>query len=741
MSRSADEYSNISLLLSDVLDDIGVDEDTVNKRREHWSLFEAYNDVSVSLITEGFSTGYHFGSQSEGSTTFRLQSDFDQLRELKDPVVIEDSKFWQAGRNQLLMIRNESVTPGYCLLQAMRTDVPQPEQNLDTAQWRIKEHPIITANSFKEEQGMILLQNGAFEKEMDEGTERNGPAFTWPGTFTSNETDIVLALKCDQWPRGARIPVDEQNPHKWPTIDMKREAESTGCFVIAVAGKESQYKDFEWRISTAKAERILMVSLNVIQLKCFVLLKFVLKTYIHPKCGKVLTSYMCKHVLFHQVKRGQENWQKHTLFACLKSCIIELHSYVKQKFLPRFIMPDDNLMRGKVTEKEQNQVLKVIENLIEMDIDILSAIEFEDLGLRLRYKVGQNPIGLSVQTHGQVSYEDIMHLQTKEEMSHVNDITMKMIQGQKFAQTAINIISSTIKGETTLHQILHRYKSFVDIGNTKQRKACKELIPIVKSTIGCIEASDVLVNMPSVSEDILEKWFPDHIKEDNIWSCLKKASVFYCSGRVQQAENILQEVNKHFDANNIQTLCRCKNILIDSEKLIFILMSIARSNNSFFTPCMIFLPEETNCIPKELQYEINRSFNEDITKILQEGEYWKLRVNVDVSHFLYFLQFKIYQQLERPNEKNRALKNLQKAIASERHSCHTETAYNLLGQCLEEENRMDEAMECYGKSFNVWPEYNIAMIHACKLLCKVIHNKKLGKMSSGRTHTSGSNSP
>ncbi|KAL4232410.1 hypothetical protein ACF0H5_009978 [Mactra antiquata] len=725
----SDEYSHTSQLLSDVLEDIGLDEDTVKKKRESCLLCEAYNDIFQQDTSTSTSALYYFGSKSEGTTTVELQSDLDQLLVYKEPMVIEDIKFWQAGRYQLLMIRNESVTPGYCFLQALRTDVPQPEQRLNAFQARIKGHQLVinTANSLKEEQGMILLQNDVFDLDMSIDHDRNGPAFTSPKTSATNEADLVLALKCDQWPRKARIPADEENPQKWPTMDMKKEAESTGCFIIAVAGKESQYGDFEWRISTAKAERILMFSLNITQLQCFVLLKIVLKTFIHPKHGKVLTSYMCKNVLFHQIKKGhQELWQKHTLFACFKDCIMALHSCVKQKCLPRFIMPEDNLMTGKVTDKVQNKVLKEIEYLLDMNVNILSTFEIEDLGLRLSVKANQSHISLPLLRPRQINNEDVKQLQTKEETSNVNDIVMKVFQGEHVARIVICTLCSTLIQKTTLHQVLHKYQRLVDNGNKKQREACLHLIPMIKSSIGCIEASTKLANRSSVSEEIFEKWFPDCINEDNIWSCLKKASLLYCSGHAVQAETFLQEVNKHIDANNVHTLCRCKGIPINIEQLL-LLPGMSR-NKTIFAPCINFLCKEMNSIPRELQYEryryvtVNTTLFDDMLEILRE-EFWKACVTVDVSHFLYYLQFKIYQQLDKEIEKNRALENLQNAITSDSHSRHIETAYNLLGQCLEEENRMDEATECYFKSLKLMPKYNIALIHVCILLCKVIHHK------------------
>jgi tetratricopeptide (TPR) repeat protein len=89
---------------------------------------------------------------------------------------------------------------------------------------------------------------------------------------------------------------------------------------------------------------------------------------------------------------------------------------------------------------------------------------------------------------------------------------------------------------------------------------------------------------------------------------------------------------------------------------------------------------------------------------------------VDSLPYLYYLQYKTYQRLARYNDQQRALNNLMLAISVEPNLGHRETVLNLLGQCLEQENRYDHALQCYFLSLNIRPRNNAANFHVFRLL-------------------------
>jgi hypothetical protein len=126
MFQEPDYRENLSLMLSEVLHDIGVNERIVMGRRRGFMLRETIGNITFRL-TDLNVTFYHLGSQSEGTTTIGLDSDIDILACDHYVNIIQDWSEWEHGKKNYLMIQDENTTPGYCFLQALRDDEPLPE--------------------------------------------------------------------------------------------------------------------------------------------------------------------------------------------------------------------------------------------------------------------------------------------------------------------------------------------------------------------------------------------------------------------------------------------------------------------------------------------------------------------------------------------------------------------------------------------------------------------------------------
>ncbi|XP_045191872.2 uncharacterized protein LOC123548570 [Mercenaria mercenaria] len=321
MFHTPDYYHNISMRLSEVLDDIGVNENIVTKRRMATLLQESMFTIT-SKATGIPQTLYKLGSTSEGSTTLGLNSDTDILNCQDDVIVIQDWSEWTPGKCNLLIIQNETTPPGYCLLQVLRHDVPLPTSHE-------------TDNVYvKDSSGKILYKNTIIDDIMPEGCQRQGPSSASaaePGILAS---DIVTALPCKSWPQSSRAWLDRQETNTWPTAEMKIHAKTTKCFLVGVGSRTSEYSEFEWRISTSLAERCLMFNLNITQIRCYILMKMILKTYINIENldnESYISSYICKTVLLHCIINKHSNiWKECDILNCLNFCILTLNNYIYQ---------------------------------------------------------------------------------------------------------------------------------------------------------------------------------------------------------------------------------------------------------------------------------------------------------------------------------------------------------------------------------------------------------------------------
>jgi predicted nucleotidyltransferase len=354
------------------MDDIGVNERIVFMTRRAWLLHESMNDVNA--------IAFHFGSQSEGSTTTDLDSDIDILICLETKQVIQDWIEWKPGKNQYLMVQDDTTSPGYCLLQTVQPDIPVPVQYIQQHEHHRTDY-----------RGRVLLRHSlCFPSVRGLDGARHGPAQTrYKGPTSVSDIDTVFALSCPSWPKEAEPWLNQLTVSGWPTAVMKRYAAERGCFVVPVASRASVNQDTEWRISTSLAERCLMFSLNMTRIRCYILMKMIVETHIKPKCEDVISSYMCKTVLFHCVADSRfSQWNNSQLLPCLYHCLQRLFHCILSENCPHFIIPGNNLLAGKLSFQTKQQLVEIMKWLTTNIEQSLLAISLDGVGPRLHVKSG-----------------------------------------------------------------------------------------------------------------------------------------------------------------------------------------------------------------------------------------------------------------------------------------------------------------------------------------------------------------
>ncbi|XP_060558750.1 uncharacterized protein LOC132719030 [Ruditapes philippinarum] len=346
MYNVANYYDSVSLKLSDVLGDIGLNERLVLKRRKEMLLAETIRTVPESVFSDH--TLYMFGSLSEGTTTLGLLSDTDILLCNHMINLMQEYSEWKQGYLNLLMIKDVNSSPGYCLLQVIRPDQPLPSKD------------VTTKNYVKVDKEIVLFKNLLGTDGID-GRVMHGPAWTTqrPGL---RDYDTVMSFKCNSWPKEARQWLQEDDNMHWPSREIKKFAQNSGCFVVSTASRISQYKDLEWRISTSLAERSLMFSLNITQIRCYVLVKMVLKTYLNTQGESNLSSFMCKAVLMNCVKKTHPGfWVESNILTCFTYYLQRILFSILHDHCPHFIIPENNLMAGQFPAQIKHILLKKIE--------------------------------------------------------------------------------------------------------------------------------------------------------------------------------------------------------------------------------------------------------------------------------------------------------------------------------------------------------------------------------------------
>ncbi|XP_045191742.2 uncharacterized protein LOC123548504 [Mercenaria mercenaria] len=700
------DYRTVSLKLSEVLNDTGVSERMVLKRRRMYLLMETMQTSIYRMSNHNYSH-YHFGSKSEGSTTIGLKSDIDSLICYNDYNVIKDWTEWQPGSINLLMIKDETTSPGYCLLQHLGDDKPLPSL--------LHHRPDNKYHTFS--RGKVLWKNTAISVPLA-GSVKNGPATSLQGRPGLVDDDVVLSFHCKSWPVEAQPWLVRQGVGRWPTEKMKKYCETTGCFVVPVGSKSGLNEEVEWRISTCHAERCLMFNLNITQLRCYTLMKMILKTFIKPCCGGVLSSYMCKTVLFHCIQnKHSNNWRQSNLLACLMSCLKILQNFVRHENCPHFIIPENNLMAVKISPHNKHKILEILQNIIQCEGHALLEIPIDDLGRRLQAKMNMDEAFPYYLTPAQIN---------------------TIISTQLLYRTA-NLISNShrellVKGTmpdriVMLHQILSDYifiltRMYRENGfNSLEKSVFKILTPLLSFSLGSVIASQDINTARIISHKALS-WFSVGLNSDVASGRLKLASALYCVGDMERTEIVLRNTEEKYDLNTVEPVCGCYPHLLHYIKPEF-LNKCNTGNEELLKHitafCVRFLPCEINCVPEELKYEMFRSTQEDMLERDEDNDCWMDWAVVDSLPYLYFLQYKTYGALQRVADKQRALANLVTSTETEANLGHRETALNLLGQCMEQENQHIDALHCYMISLNIQARNNAANILICRLLNELVN--------------------
>jgi len=646
-------------------------------------------------------TTFHFGSQSEGTTTPGLQSDTDQLRTFNNVNIMYSWADWQQGDINLLMVRDEDTPPQHYLLQWIRSDIPQPVTHTDNPDYVTDSH------------GRVFYSNmtdvrWAAEAYGDEHI-RHGPSNSW-----SEELDSVLAFHCNTLPPEIMSWFTWMQHGFWPSQETLQAARMCPCFLVPDGYNGSPTEQIEWRITPNLIERLLMFSLSMVPIKCLVVLKMLKKQefvkYIHcEKCK--FTTFHCKTALFFTLNRTPPTvWTKSRLIECMVSCLQTILEFLNQGECPHFIVEGVDLFDGKLCRGCQLSLERAIRGMIQDDMHVLFHIQSDDLGQRLMalpHEVRPYP-GDNVNANicGKLARDMFEHY-----LSDVSVVCSKLCNNEEANMytslyNEINLLESlTMNPSTTQYQ-----KNYI--------KFMLKYLMSVKTSV--TSSSCIQVGQP-LQQDIWQL-YGESLNTDVASSKLKLASMFYCQGELRRAESVLSEVE--FDlVDSVQPICGCGRTPYN-EKLskAFCEYTVQNYSHDQLTKklsfCVRFLREEKFCAPRFLWCEMYRAVGDDVDhRDINERE-WMDWAEVDAQPFLLYLQYLTYRGLGVRHRQLEAFHGLEDIVSSSdklNQLYHLETVLNLFGHCCELEGDVLRALSLYNLSLHNQPRNNAANFHKQRL--------------------------
>ncbi|XP_053405030.1 uncharacterized protein LOC123555261 [Mercenaria mercenaria] len=550
------------------------------------------------------------------------------------------------------------------------------------------------------------MKNTIIHQELPEGAVRHGPA----GTHEAASLDLVHAFPCRRWPSEAESWMFRYYTNQSNNIHLIRQAVQSGCFLVGTGHSSSQNERSEWRISTSMAERYIMFNMNITQIRCYVLLKMIMKTFIAPDFPDTISNFHCKTVFMHLIENSKnELWRDDNLLLCVTSCLRLLQNFIYANNCPHYFITGNNLMGGKFDVRTRQQLIVVLEHIICKCSRAILGTEIDNVGDRLRDKCGLLQARCNYQTPDQNHCKIYSRL-----YCGMTDIMVF---------TASEIKSTRIFSEmkSRLSAVLQVYRCSGCI----ERESILLMIPSLCTTMGSMLATRNISRGRTVSNTALSL-FSLGIDSDVAAGRLKLASALFCAGDLEKTVIVLRDVEERYNPRVTQPVCNCRRTALKGVECRFPIDILHVENvkalTSYFAFGVSVTRGEVHCVPHALQYEMFRCTEEERAMRNKDKDYWKNWAVVDPLPYLYYLQYLTYGQLGRQRDQQRALYKLIIIVSTEQKLLHRETALNLLGQCMEQEGRLMDALVYYRCSLNERQTHNLARWHIVGLVGRIYHS-------------------
>ncbi|XP_052815661.1 uncharacterized protein LOC128242528 [Mya arenaria] len=712
----------LSLRLSRVLEDIGVNRYMLTKRRRTWLIKETGMTISETLQGRN-KKYYHYGSQSEGTTTPGMQSDIDTLSCIADIPVILDWDEWQQGNSHLLAIYTDQLPPQHCWLQRLRHDLPLPETQVKLP------------GDVKDNEGRVMHTNTLMECYDD--ISHRGELVQHGSSISLNTNAYVIAYHCVSLPTECQFLFHRPRPGHWPKPDTLARARQAGVFLVPQGYSESPSRSircrssalhvtphdpcypqskWEWRFSTSMMERLLMFDMNTVQCKAYVFMKILRKTFLKPVVGDRLSTFHMKTAMLFTIETYPPDvWREENLVQCVIYCMTTLRRWLKVKYCPHYTIARVNLFAGKLFEYEFPTLSAMLSPLMESNMPYISKIDIDFLGV----KVIHISRGLVDEYNERMKNNQVITSYLDEECSKSLIATY---------QQALCLFSFYSAEELSSHitEQLQILQHILEHGTYLEQEVATMAKPLWLGTLASFLASRFIHLRQPIKWDILNL-YQSSLDSDLLSSRLKFASMLYCNSQYDAAANYLIYCEGLLEPE-VWQLCSCAGRVSTEPSSRFLDKAEHSSNKDimqkFTAICVHFMPQEMCCVPESLVYEMFRTVqDEDREQRRQSNHYkWMDLAVIDCIPFLYYLQYLTYRQLKMHSRKHAAQEKLRHYIHtdSQGHG-HIDTALNMLGNCYELENRLDVAWICYSTSLEFYTRNNAANWHVARILHQRLH--------------------
>lgn len=553
------------------------------------------------------------------------------------------------------------------------------------------------------------------------------------GTRYRLSRDLVLSMMCETWPECASEWLTRERKHGWPSAELIDKCKSMGFLVVPVGHPSSDEPYIQWRIAFSHQELLLVRDFNSVQMKCFVILKFIKKEYIQRFIKEeTLSSYHCKTCMFYCIENTPiELWVPENLAYCVLICLRQLCLWVSKDNCPNYFIPGENMfdrIRSDALKKGLLINLRATMSTYENHTkDLLKRLMYFASRLRITMESKQIINDELELTANQLvlSNEDVwkqyqIGFFTSE--SIVSTLIDLMMHRNKFISTCLdakldNFIDILQSKVTELEQT----KTVTDHTEEESQEVITLILPFLQLSLLALRVVETLENRAEKLAEIVnhEKWAALNAADGS--SKLKQACAMLMLGYPNLSTNILASTLQ-IGSRKKQPLCGCYDNLPKPLSYIITGVPLKQQNIikvlcNLYQPCVVFLPNEYRITPMAVNYEMLRTCGtppHNTNNIL--FRYW---YNWGFVEGIFLTQFLLYMKhiaLEQESLATKAIGNMIR-ICNKKYPWHFDTSLNLLGWVFKERGDVARAVECFQKSMRTQPTYNAACWHLCFLIC------------------------
>ncbi|KAH3814719.1 hypothetical protein DPMN_143228 [Dreissena polymorpha] len=688
MNMEEKDFKQFSKELSQVMDDIGINEEMVSLRRHVSLLIDRCMSICFNFNRSSYKF-FTFGSQSEGSTTIGMNSDFDRLfyHEIhNDCVHLSD---YQASKLNYYVIQEPTSLPQCCCLPLVgvlgnRALLPKD----------------IGTQFIIDEQGRWLLNPTHYLDMLLESFEnskmtRHGPACTYHETTFDNE--YVWAVRCLSLPDNCKVLFTRQRPGHWPKQETLLKAEQCEVYMVNPGVKghisgynnerrfgfiklqyQNTYADKQFRMSTNMIERLLMFDLNIVQMKAYVITKMIRKEFLQSLVDERLSTFHMKTALLFTIEQFPENiWRDDNLVQCVIFCLNTLRRFLKRCYCPHYTISSVNLFAEKLPKNELEFIKEKLTEMIKSSLRCLQTLRMDDVGCRLSAgSLGSSNENILSATG--IRFEIIIKMLRQLR----NDHPQPYGHTYKKIKTDILEIKSAITPDC-------EYKDELEF-----------MFQSMCSNAASQEASDCIANRMEVTSDIIEM-YEISLGSKDITNHLRYASMLVCTRQYEHACALLETI-ENMIASGVNEISELSKLNIDvkhesdqrSSKCSSkeILMKYAAKN---IFP-IVFFRSEIKCVPVHLINEKDRAITDDEIKCayVKIGSRFINHVfKADAKAFLYYLQYMSANNIDKKKIAFEKLSDYCECERKNRTSDHLATAQDMLNNVVELEHSLTHAMD------------------------------------------------